>query len=346
MDIVLNDFVSSRFSYPLVQQLQWKTDVVTYDSGKEQRNQIWEAPIRQWEMTWDLLTETGRNEMVELYQRAKGMANTFQFRDTFDRIGVSAETQVKQTVLAVDADDAALKTFRITADIASLFPDGLTFEILAGANDGVFTVNGDATSDGTTTSIIVNEAVVVDAGPETLLPQDFQLNHTYYDGETEEWTEDKVEIEHFDITDVDTVNETFTVVGIHTDKFAATQKFIVQGSTGNDANWVVDSTVRVGPNTVITVTGNITDATVDGTIILLYVESNTIAQVPTTEYTINVNTGVITFTENQSPANGHLVTGDYNFNYRVRFGEDMHLDNAFSFEKWYIDGMVIREVKP
>ena len=345
MDIVLNDFVSTRFSYPLVQQLEWKTDVVQFDSGKEQRNQIWETPIRHRELTWDIMGQTARDELVELYQRAKGSANTFQFRDVFDRIGVSAEAQVEQTVLAVDADDAAIKTFRITADIASLFPDGLTFEILAGANDGVFTVNGDATSDGTTTSIIVNEAVAVDAGPETLLPQDFQLNHTYYDGETEEWTEDKVEIEHFDITDVDTANETFTIAGIHTDKFAVTQKFIVQGSTGNDANWIVDSAVRVGSNLVITVTGNITNATVDGVIVLLYVEANAVAQVPTTEYTVNVNTGVITFAENQSPTNGQLVTGDYNFNYRVRFGEDMHLDNAFSYEKWFVDGLVIREVK-
>ena len=99
MDIIMNDFISTRFSYPVVQQLQWKTDIAGYDSGKEQRNQIWETPIRQWELPWDIISETARNEMVELYQRAKGRANTFQFRDLFDRTGVSAETQAEQTVL-------------------------------------------------------------------------------------------------------------------------------------------------------------------------------------------------------------------------------------------------------
>ena len=345
MDIVLNDFISTRFSYPVIQQLQWKTDVVIFDSGKEQRNQIWETPIRLWELTWDIMSETARNQMVELYQRAKGRANTFQFRDELDRIGSSTKTQVQQIVLIVSAADAVIKTFRITADVATLFPDGTTFEITAGANDGVFTVNGDATSDGTTTSIIVNEVVAAEGSARTLLPQDFQLNHTYYVGETEAWTEDKVEIEHFTITDVDIANDTFTIVGIHASKFPAAQKFIVQGSTGNDANWIVESTERSGSNTVITVTGNIGNAIVDGTIILLYVTSNAVAQVPTTEYTVDVHTGLITFTENQSPTNGHVVIGVYNFNYRVRFSEDMHEDNAFSYEKWQIDGLLINEVK-
>lgn len=346
MNEVLNDFVSLPFSYPVNKRLIWRTDIVVLDTAKEQRNQVWSQPLRQWVLIWDIMNETVRNELVELYQRAKGMYNTFLFRDVKDEDGLYSDTQIEYTVNAVDSDDATAKTFKITDDIAPLFPDGLTFEITAGNNDGVFTVNGNATSNGTTTTIIVNESVAVEGSVRILLIQDFQLDHDYYLGENETWVEDRKDIQNFAITNVSVGSETFTIAGRHLNQFAATTKFIVQGSTGNDANWVVSSVVRNGPNTVITVTGNITDATVDGTIIILYVESNSVAQVPTTEYTVDVTTGVITFTENQSPADTHVVTAIYKFNYRVRFDVDNYSDLNFSYEKWLIEELIIIEVKP
>lgn len=62
--------------------------------------------------------------------------------------------------------------------------------------------------------------------------------------------------------------ETFTVAGDKTALFVAGLKFRVEGSTGNDGSWEVDSSV-FGAATVITVTGNITDATADGTIVVV-----------------------------------------------------------------------------
>jgi len=68
------------------------------------------------------------------------------------------------------------------------------------------------------------------------------------------------------IVAVDTGSEYFSISGDHTSEIAVGDKFTVAGSTGNDGIWTVASTSYVDPNTRIFVSGDITDATVDGTI--------------------------------------------------------------------------------
>jgi len=71
----------------------------------------------------------------------------------------------------------------------------------------------------------------------------------------------------FDIIAVDDSGETFTINGDHTTKFMDGDTFVVSGSTGNDGTYTVSgNSVLTGGTTVITVTGDITDATVDGQI--------------------------------------------------------------------------------
>jgi hypothetical protein len=72
----------------------------------------------------------------------------------------------------------------------------------------------------------------------------------------------------YDITAVNTTAETFTIQP-GSDKSASFpngSEFTVAGSTGNDGQWVVSSTNWSSPNLTITVTGDITDATADGTV--------------------------------------------------------------------------------
>lgn len=66
---------------------------------------------------------------------------------------------------------------------------------------------------------------------------------------------------------VDTVGETFSIAGDHVGEFPTGRTFTVFGSTGNDGLWTVASAVYVGPNTVITVTGNVTSGVADGSIV-------------------------------------------------------------------------------
>jgi len=131
MEIVINDFVKDAAyghfgeQAPLQKAFTWFTDVVTFDSRKEQRNQISERPIRSWNVNWKWMDEDARNKLIELFQRSKGRYNFFLYEDYAD--------------------------FLCTVD------------------DWEYTLT---TGDTTT-----------------------QLQKTYYIGETEEWTEDKVKIQ-------------------------------------------------------------------------------------------------------------------------------------------------------
>ncbi len=71
------------------------------------------------------------------------------------------------------------------------------------------------------------------------------------------------------ITDVDTGTETFVIAGDQTERFQDDDVFSVVGSTGNDGAYTVASTSysEVNDETTVTVNEDITDATVDGTIV-------------------------------------------------------------------------------
>lgn len=70
----------------------------------------------------------------------------------------------------------------------------------------------------------------------------------------------------FAITAVDTGTDTFTISGNRSGVFIAGDTFTVTGSTGNNATYTVESITYSDPNTLIVVTGDISDATVDGNI--------------------------------------------------------------------------------
>lgn len=69
------------------------------------------------------------------------------------------------------------------------------------------------------------------------------------------------------ITGVDTGTDTITIDGDHTGDISAGDRITIRGSTGNDGGYEVDSVSANGDDTDVTVTGSITDATVDGTCI-------------------------------------------------------------------------------
>jgi hypothetical protein len=70
------------------------------------------------------------------------------------------------------------------------------------------------------------------------------------------------------IDGVNTGTETFTLSGDGdlSATYSAGGHIYVDGSTGNDGEWVIDSVNWSDPDFTITVTGDVTDATVDGTI--------------------------------------------------------------------------------
>lgn len=115
-------------------------------------------------------------------------------------------------------------------------------------------------------------------GPTTTLEQDLSLtpdNPVVYTKHNQmrrndiTYMEANAHVEFFRIgalaiTAVNTSTDVFTIAGDWTAYFGADDVFNVDESTGNDGDWTVSSSTYTGGNTEITVTGDITDATVDG----------------------------------------------------------------------------------
>lgn len=66
------------------------------------------------------------------------------------------------------------------------------------------------------------------------------------------------------VTDVDTVAEQVVVNGDITDRLSSGDTFDITGSTGNNGTYTINTIIFSARKTTITVTGDITDATVDG----------------------------------------------------------------------------------
>ena len=81
---VINTFVGKLFGHDLRYREEWSTDLVNYDTGKEQRNQVWQRPKRHWILPYNVLLVEYRNKLIQLCSRAKGMVNVFLFEDPYD----------------------------------------------------------------------------------------------------------------------------------------------------------------------------------------------------------------------------------------------------------------------
>jgi len=84
-------------------------------------------------------------------------------------------------------------------------------------------------------------------------------------------TDTTVTTEGYIITGVNITKDTFTIYSatdINT-VFTDAKTFQVFGSTGNDGTWTVESVAYSSPNFIVTVTGNITNAVVDGDIVVV-----------------------------------------------------------------------------
>lgn len=106
---VINDFVEIPFGMDLRFSERWVTDIVSYDSGKEQRNQILEQPLRTWELPYSVLKTTPRSNLIELFRRAKGQYTIFLFKDPYDyQCGL---TECIITAIAAQVDFQLIKTY-------------------------------------------------------------------------------------------------------------------------------------------------------------------------------------------------------------------------------------------
>lgn len=108
---VINTFIGKLFGYNLSYSEEWFTDLVDYDTGKTQRNQIWERPKRHWVLPYNVLLREYRNKLIGLCSRAKGSYNVFLFEDPYDYECALAECSI--TAIAAQVDFQLIKTYHV-----------------------------------------------------------------------------------------------------------------------------------------------------------------------------------------------------------------------------------------
>jgi hypothetical protein len=172
-------------------------------------------------------------------------------------------------------------SFQVAGDQTAFFAAGTDFSVLGSSgNDDVYTVSGSVFGAVTTITVTGTVTTATADGIITVVDVldyefDLAVNVVDFPPGTTSTTVTPIRPPPLKIslaiTNVDIATETFTVVGDYTTVFASPRIFVVTSSTGNDGNWTVSSSTLVAGNTVITVTGDITDPTIDGTINVAYV---------------------------------------------------------------------------
>jgi len=77
----------------------YKTDIVTVDSGREQRNQVWQYPRHMFDASHAARPQARWEELRDFFHVAAGMQNGFRVKDWFDYAAINGQGQF----LAIDA---------------------------------------------------------------------------------------------------------------------------------------------------------------------------------------------------------------------------------------------------
>ena len=344
MNNLINTYVGMTWANPFIKSFRWLTDVVRYDNAQEVRNKVWTQPMREWSVNWPILPATNRGNLIKLYQKAGGRFRTFLFEDDDEYEGSCEFTQVKYDITAADVD---AETFTIAGKYTSIFVAGVTFEVRGSTGNDSNWVVTSSSYVGTNTVIIVTGNIGNATGDGRILVKDFQLFTTYYDGETEEWDENRKDIqaasitgdkgttaivegagndytlddttgvvrfnddkapESIDIASATAATDTFTVAEDITAFFAVDDKFVVTGSTANDGTYTIASISFGGGVTTI-----VTDEDFAG----------------------DEDDGVI----------NQWMDFDYEYYFRIRFDSDGYVDNQKWPNHWKSGDLKLVEVK-
>ena len=162
-------------------------------------------------------------------------------------------------------------------------------------------------------------------------------------------------LKNFDLGDayavvaVDTGNETFTVDGKHLKDFSSGSVFEVEGSTGNDGIYTVSAVSYDEPNdqTTVTVTGDLTDSTADGTLkpgqsikINMEVDLNGVVEIDTEHKTVTYledgssQFGALAYPEGVREDWLPLVSGDNRLRFEDSGTAGLTIETRYR-ERWY-----------
>lgn len=103
--LVMNDFVGDAAfagfdqATPIRKTPEWRTDVVQYDSWREQRNQVASRPRRHWYVNWPMLNQAARDKLIELFHAARGRFDTFLWLDSDEYLASAITINTDGTTL-------------------------------------------------------------------------------------------------------------------------------------------------------------------------------------------------------------------------------------------------------
>lgn len=84
MNNVVLDFIKWYQKEPVEKTFEWKTDIVEYDNKNNQRNRVWSTPRRHWFLNFAFMEKRIRDRIIEVFNRAKGMYDSFLLKDEDD----------------------------------------------------------------------------------------------------------------------------------------------------------------------------------------------------------------------------------------------------------------------
>lgn len=184
------NFIGKKGTWPLVRRKIWNTEVVAYDSSREQVNELWSFPVRFWGIKYRLLNITQRNKILELFDACRGQARQLYFKDPIDYQSTYSWIQPDWEINDVNQTE---DYFRISGQHAKDFLVGWKFAVDGTANEGIYTVEK-ISQTATHTYIYVEEEIPSTATGGKVLRMYFQLCKEYYPGEDYSFTEPKQDI--------------------------------------------------------------------------------------------------------------------------------------------------------
>lgn len=147
-------------SAPIRKTRAWRTDVVNFDSGVEQRQQVLDQPIRAWSVNWSLMDEAARNKLKEIHDAARGSYETFLWLDD-DEYLASAEqitTDGVETDYQLVATYFSGETYEWTETKKDIVPSSIYAPVITHSVDGAQTEGVDYTLDDATGILIFGSA--------------------------------------------------------------------------------------------------------------------------------------------------------------------------------------------
>ncbi len=98
--------------YPAATQLAFRTDVVRFVDGSDQRFRRWGGPVRSWTIVLDQLDEGEVHALRRFFEAHAGRAGTFSFMDPW--------TETEYERCAFDTDELPLRFSEIQSSSATI----------------------------------------------------------------------------------------------------------------------------------------------------------------------------------------------------------------------------------